>query len=165
MQSVETSEFPTDLDSDLQRLRQLLVELGRTACLRDPLAGASEQLDLTAPQMHALLSLGNDAGLTMGELSRRGGISEKTMTGVVDRLEQAGHVRRERDPADRRLVRVVLTDQGRGLFEACDAHLAGRLRHFLALLEPDDRTALLRMLDRLNARLAGRIAAAGEERT
>jgi MarR family 2-MHQ and catechol resistance regulon transcriptional repressor len=40
-----------------------------------------------------------------------------TVTGVIDRLEAAGHVRRERDSRDRRVVWVVLTEEGERLVE------------------------------------------------
>jgi DNA-binding MarR family transcriptional regulator len=40
-----------------------------------------------------------------------------TITGVIDRLESAGHVRRERDQRDRRVVWVTLTDAGRELVD------------------------------------------------
>jgi DNA-binding MarR family transcriptional regulator len=40
-----------------------------------------------------------------------------TITGVIDRLESAGHVRRERDQRDRRVVWISLTDAGRQLVD------------------------------------------------
>ncbi len=49
------------------------------------------------------------------------GIGEKlqqvggTLTGVLDRMEERGLVRRERDPADRRICRIWLTESGRDL--------------------------------------------------
>src|SRR6185312_5639482 len=44
--------------------------------------------------------------LTAGEMARRAGLTTASMTGVIDRLEAAGFVRRTRDPADRRRVVV-----------------------------------------------------------
>ncbi len=35
------------------------------------------------------------------------------MTGVLDRMERDGLIRREADPGDRRVQRIVLTDEGR----------------------------------------------------
>jgi DNA-binding transcriptional ArsR family regulator len=48
--------------------------------------------------------------LTAGELARATGLTTASITGVADRLEEAGYVRRERDPADRRrvVIRLVL---------------------------------------------------------
>ena len=50
----------------------------------------------------ALLS----GGATAGEFARATGLTTGAITGVIDRLERAGYVRRERDPADRRKVVV-----------------------------------------------------------
>jgi DNA-binding MarR family transcriptional regulator len=45
-------------------------------------------------------------GVTAGEIARATGLTTGAITGVIDRLEAAGYVRRERDPADRRKVVV-----------------------------------------------------------
>jgi len=45
-------------------------------------------------------------GATAGEFARATGLTTGAITGVIDRLERAGYVRRERDPADRRKVVV-----------------------------------------------------------
>jgi DNA-binding transcriptional ArsR family regulator len=48
--------------------------------------------------------------MTAGELARATGLTTVSITGVADRLEEAGFVRRERDPRDRRrvVIRLVL---------------------------------------------------------
>lgn len=50
--------------------------------------------------------------MTAGELAEHAGLTTGAVTGVIDRLEKAGLVRRERDPADRRKVVVVLDEEG-----------------------------------------------------
>src|SRR6516164_9446091 len=45
--------------------------------------------------------------ITAGELAQRTGLTTGAITGVIDRLEKAGFVRRVRDPGDRRRVVVV----------------------------------------------------------
>ncbi len=47
--------------------------------------------------------------VTAGDLARATGLTTGAITGVIDRLEKAGLARRERDPADRRKVYVVMT--------------------------------------------------------
>jgi DNA-binding MarR family transcriptional regulator len=49
--------------------------------------------------------------LTPGRLSELSGLTTGTVTGVIDRLEDAGFVRRERDASDRRKVIVTLNDE------------------------------------------------------
>ena len=68
------------------------------------------------------------------------------MTQLVDRLEGDGLVRRVADPADRRIVRAVLTPEGRER-AAAGAEAVGRVQEaFAASLAPADRAALERAL-------------------
>jgi DNA-binding MarR family transcriptional regulator len=89
----------------------------------------------------------------MGELARRLGVTEKTITGVVDRLERAELVRRVRNEADRRVIQVELTGEGSAQFASLDASFVERTAIFLELLEPEDREALFRMIERLISKL------------
>ena len=90
----------------------------------------------------------------MGELARRVAVSEKTITGVVDRLERDGLVRRERDPADRRVVQVTAGRPGSATLPADGRGDRDKLTRFLGLLEAGDRSHLVRMLEKLTAKLA-----------
>jgi DNA-binding MarR family transcriptional regulator len=145
---VSTVEEP---EGEVDRFRRLLFTLGRLHSLRDPLASACERMDLTAPQIHALLWLGQDGTLTMGELARRLGITEKTVTGVVDRLEREGHVQRERSPEDRRVVRCRLTASGARMSRRLDRTVEQQLGRMLERLDATDRRALFRILEKLIA--------------
>jgi DNA-binding MarR family transcriptional regulator len=82
----------------------------------------SRQHGLTASGANvlALLAWANAAGLsstktgrvTHTEMARHCGIRPATLTGIVDTLERAGYLRRERDGTDRRVVWLTLTDDG-----------------------------------------------------
>src|SRR3954467_12885792 len=61
-------------------------------------------------------------GLRMNELAERILYSKSGFTRVVDRMEEAGLVRRVRPENDRRSILVVLTDQGRRTMEAARRH-------------------------------------------
>jgi DNA-binding MarR family transcriptional regulator len=81
----------------------------------------------------------------MGAVLRSSG----TISFRVDRLEARGLVRREADPDDARGTLVILTDEGRRLFdEVVPAHLANEER-LLAALTPDDRELLAQLLRKL----------------
>ena len=56
-------------------------------------------------------------GLMLSDLSKRLMVTCGNITGVVDRLEQAGLLRRERCAEDRRVVRAQLTPEGRELYQ------------------------------------------------
>ena len=62
-----------------------------------------------------------DDGLKSSDVAARGWSSPGTLTSVVDRLVREGYVQRRPDPADRRVVRLYLTDLGR---QACERYLA-----------------------------------------
>lgn len=137
-----------------RHLRALLVTLSRRRPMRDPVAAACEGLDVTPAQLHILMWLGNDGALTMGELARRVGVTEKTITGVVDRMERDRLVQRERDPADRRVVHVTLAPRGTTLHRSIDQGIESKLKQLLALLEAGDRRHLVRITEKLTAKLA-----------
>ena len=76
------------------------------------------------------ISAGTHRGepITAGELASRLGLGAPATTGLVDRLENTGHVRRERDPRDRRKVTIVM--QTRALQLAADFFVPlGHLMH------------------------------------
>jgi len=141
------------LSADVLRLQQLLLALGRRRSLRDPIASTCEQLQFTPPQVHALLWLGQDGSLTMGELARRLGVTEKTVTGVVDRLEREGHLLRERSASDRRVVRCRLTPEGLQTFQRLERFVNQGMFQVMGILDASDRKALFRILEKLLRRI------------
>ncbi|AGL19144.1 MarR family winged helix-turn-helix transcriptional regulator [Actinoplanes sp. N902-109] len=76
------------------------------------------------------ISQGTHTGqpITSGELAARLGLGAPATTGLVDRLENAGHVRRRRDPQDRRKVTIVMQPQALQLARDFFVPL-GRLMH------------------------------------
>jgi MarR family transcriptional regulator, organic hydroperoxide resistance regulator len=76
-----------------------------------------EALDLTYPQYLVFLVLWEGDDLTVKALGDKLFLESGTITPLVKRLEARGLVRRERDKADERMVRVLLTDEGRALRE------------------------------------------------
>jgi DNA-binding MarR family transcriptional regulator len=70
---------------------------------------AAEQLGISETDLRCLNIIENSQGLTAGELAVQAGLTAGAITGVVDRLERAGYVRRVPDSADRRRVRLEAT--------------------------------------------------------
>jgi len=78
----------------------------------------AELHQLQAADLRALVAImsaeGNGTPLTAGQLREHLGLSSGGASLVIDRLEQAGHIRRTRDhPTDNRVVHLRYTDQGR----------------------------------------------------
>jgi DNA-binding MarR family transcriptional regulator len=68
----------------------------------------AERIGINATDLNCLNILSFSGQLTAGELARETGLTTASITGVIDRLEDAGYVRRERDGRDRRRVVVHL---------------------------------------------------------
>jgi DNA-binding MarR family transcriptional regulator len=98
-----------------------------------------------APQQHqALLAIKGFAGEpTIGDLAKRLAIKHQSAVGLVDRLANAGYIKRRPDKADRRKVSLVLTTAGEKLLHTLTfAH-----RQELRALTPSFR-ALFAKLER-----------------
>jgi DNA-binding MarR family transcriptional regulator len=74
-------------------------------------------LNLTPAQFDIIVTLGNTSGMTFKELGEKTLITKGTLTGVVDRLEAKGLVKRVLKMEDRRSTIVQLTDRGQQEFE------------------------------------------------
>jgi len=91
-------------------------------------------------------------GIPMNALADRILYSKSGFTRVVDRMEDAGLVRRVRPEHDRRSILVVLTDTGTQTLEnARRHHRDGIERHFSQHLSETDVTALAGALEKISA--------------
>jgi len=70
---------------------------------------AADRIGINATDLNCLNILSFSGHMTAGELARATGLTTASITGVIDRLEEAGYVSRERDPHDRRRVVVTLS--------------------------------------------------------
>src|SRR6202012_1724865 len=74
-----------------------------------------DKLGLTCPQYLVLSVLWEGDDQTITAIADRLDLEPSTITPLVKRLEEAGHVARKRNPEDEREVKVTLTDQGRAV--------------------------------------------------
>ena len=75
----------------------------------------SRQFGLTGPQSVVVRLLLNNGSMSSAELSRLMYVTPSNMTGIIDRLEKKGLVKRVRKEGDRRIVMIVLTENGKEL--------------------------------------------------
>lgn len=68
---------------------------------------------------HVLFALYEEDSRTIKDLAERSQLACSTLTGILQRMEKAGLVKRNRDAQDGRLVRVTLTDLGKSLKKKC----------------------------------------------
>jgi len=111
-------------------------------------------LGLTPAQFDIIATLGNTPGMSFRELGEATLITKGTLTGVVDRLEERGLVRRMSSEIDRRSTVVRLTRKGELEFDRVfPAHIA-HLRRAFDRLSPTELESLERALARLVAAFA-----------
>ncbi|MDI6893651.1 MAG: MarR family transcriptional regulator [Bacillota bacterium] len=132
-------------DARAQRLRELLRRLVRGIGLLE--RGDAACCGITLSQCHALGELAAQEGLTPGELAARLGVDPSAVTRITDALVQQGLVRREGDPSDRRVVRLMLTPEGGHLWAQVQETMLDRSRSLLGLLPPHRQVVVLRALE------------------
>jgi DNA-binding MarR family transcriptional regulator len=106
-------------------------------------------LSLTAAATLATLERSGPCRLTW--LATREGVTQPAMTQLIARLQDAGLVDREADPADGRVVQIRITADGRAVLAHRRAVRADRLTGLLERLSPDEREALAAALPAMDA--------------
>lgn len=74
-------------------------------------------LSLTDAEVHVLMYLSDRERTSIADIQHAFGLRPSTLTSILDRLEQRGHLTREFNPEDRRSYRVVLTTEGETIAE------------------------------------------------
>jgi DNA-binding MarR family transcriptional regulator len=110
-------------------------------------------------QWAVLMFLWAEDGQTQGELSRQVAIEDATMVRTLDRMERDCLVRRERDPHDRRRIKVFLTEKGWGLRDTLVPQAIAGNRLASQQLSEDEQRQLLALLRRVIGALEGAQAA------
>lgn len=110
-------------------------------------------LDITACQMQVLKRLWIGDGIATSVLTQEAGSDGGTVTGVLDRLESRGLIRRERSTQDRRLVQIWLTPEGRALEEPLKQIVAAINQQALDGLSEEQKLSLMQILETVGRNL------------
>ncbi|MFI1096597.1 MarR family winged helix-turn-helix transcriptional regulator [Streptomyces sp. NPDC020917] len=92
--------------------------------------------------------------LPMRELAALLGCDASNVTGIVDRLEAQGLARREPDPHDRRVKRVIATPEGQETVRRVRAEMHA-MHRALDTLDPAERSALFALVEKMRPALDG----------
>ena len=122
--------------------RHILKSLNETAAAFDLTISDWDMLS-------ALRRQGAPYRLSPTELAKELMLSSGAMTNRLDRLEEAGLVRRSPDPDDRRAVRVELTDHGRDVWSEAVEVQAAKEQMFAGELTQEDKEQLNSLLRRM----------------
>jgi len=109
--------------------------------------------NLSPAQVHTIEVIGHNRDLNMKELASRLGITTGTLTVAVDRLEKLGLVAREPHQNDRRSFLVVLTSQGKEVYEKHHQFHYEFTRQILEDLDQQEIDSLVTILPRILSRM------------
>jgi DNA-binding MarR family transcriptional regulator len=113
-----------------------------------------KEIGLSASQFEILRILWQQDQLTLGELSRLCCCAPANITGLVDRLEKKGLLRRTIDGEDRRIARICLTTEGQQLAEPTAQVVQQYLTAF-DVFSPDELHELVGLLKKFYQHLEG----------
>ena len=102
-------------------------------------------------QQHWVLIALSEGPRRMTDLAQCAQTSQASLTGIVDRLEEAGLVVRMRSAHDRRVVEVAVTPSGEEALASAMTSIAQRLETVIAPLDEAERREFVRMLNKMAA--------------
>ena len=103
----------------------------------------ARRLGLGAADHKALDLILRSGPLTAGEIARQTGLTPGAVTGLVDRLEQAGYASRRSDPADRRRVLIAVVDDRPTDFTEIFAELGKEMSTFMGKYDDREVAAII----------------------
>ncbi len=127
-----------------EALRQFRVIFG---AVRQHFQAVEKACGVSGAQIWAMAALQHRPGMKVSELAQALSIHASTASNLLDKIEKAGLIRRERNSTDQRVVRLYLTEAGEKALQKAPQPLTGILTHALGQL-PDAA------LERLNQDLA-----------
>ena len=106
-------------------------------------------LNMTFPQFGALLSLSQGDGITQRELAERMEADTTTTMVLCDSLGRRGWLNRVKDPSDRRVNRLMMTEEGREALARAHPLMLSRYELFTRGITEEEIEAVLPVLDKL----------------
>ncbi len=122
--------------------------------LRQRFDERARAIGVTRAQWRTLTVLSRNEGANQGALAELLEVEPITLCRMIDRLAEAGHVERRRDPGDRRAWNIYLTDRSRPLLDQLRVLAEEVIERALTGLEPKARAALVDSLDRIRDNLS-----------
>ena len=109
----------------------------------------NKKYQVSAPQLNCLISLYENGHLPPSQIAKYIMVKSSTVTGIVDRLEQKGLVKRFRDSPDRRIVTIELTDSGKNLAKNAPPPIQQKIIDGLKKLTKDELDQIIFSLTKL----------------
>ncbi|MEM9997571.1 MAG: MarR family transcriptional regulator [Bacteroidota bacterium] len=141
---------PATLDAFTAALRRLG---GRFTAIAA--AHGAAHATLGKQDLLAIGVLGLEGAVRMGDLAERLGIRQSAVTPIIDRLEEAELVERQRSEADRRVWLAALTEAGTQVYDQEDVIYRQTAAEMLAPLDANERATLVRLLAKMSVSVGG----------
>jgi DNA-binding MarR family transcriptional regulator len=132
---------------DAERLADIFTVLQRCFILN--LSKELSRGNVSFPQYCLLGFLREQKELTMSEIAQRMGHSTAAATGLIDRLENLGHVRRTHGRDDRRKVLVQITASGSALVAEVREDMISNLLKMMEVLDPEEQKTWLQIYEKI----------------
>jgi DNA-binding MarR family transcriptional regulator len=143
--------IPSDIKPEVDRILEATLYLYTES--RRLTKELARSVELTGPQLTVLKMLEGLGDLSLSELSERIRAQNSTVTGIIDRMEQAGLVARVRSTEDRRVIKIKLTDRGARIARSIAVEPMEVFRGALESLSPGEVRDLLRILTKVARRV------------
>ncbi len=137
-----TSEDQRDRIRDIIYLIRRLMQAGELYTKE-----LNKKYQVSAPQVSCLVALYENGPLSLSQIARTIMVKSSTVTGIIDRLEQKGLVRRLRDAPDRRMITIELTEAGKLLAQHAPSPIQQKIVDGLKRLPDGD---IEKIVDGLN---------------
>jgi len=118
----------------------------------------ASRLEVSERELMLLRALVEDGPMITKALGGRFGVPVSTMTGLIDRMEKKGLLRRIPHRRDRRSIELEATPAGALALREHARVLEAMARGMLGALPDKDQEALMTLLRRVDARIAGALA-------
>ena len=109
--------------------------------------------NITFPQYNVLLALGRNGPMQMSTLGEHMLVAPANVTGLIDRIEAKGYVRRRRDPNDRRLWVIEPTEEGTRVYRNISTRFKQYARGLGSSLSREELAAAIASLDKVRRRV------------
>ena len=110
-----------------------------------------KSLRITFPQFGVLLRLSFQDNVTQKELSEIMDTDATTIMVICDSLEKKGFLKRMKDPADRRVNRLILTEKGKNVLSQAYPLMMKRYQFFVNSISQKELEAVTPILEKLGA--------------
>ena len=143
--------LPNDVKAEVDQVLEAIIYLYTES--RRITKELARRAELTGPQLTVVKMLESVGDLSLSDLSDRIRAQNRTVTGIIDRMEREGLVVRARSTEDKRVVRIRLTEKGARIAREIPIEPMEIFRSALGGLTSSETRDLLRILTKLARRV------------